>query len=103
MEEKKFKNGTEYHLQKLFNYYSSPINLQKDERVSGTFGWIALLSIIAAYDIYAIKTQKVETLTRSFWRLTDKPLKSIIPLTAWAALSVHLLAEKSIRRKKFGS
>jgi len=103
MEEKKFKNGTEYHLQKLSDYYSSPINLEKDDRISGTYAWLGVLSMVLAYDVYAIKTKKAETLTRSFWRLTDKPLKSIVPLTAWAALSVHLLLEKNIRKKKFGT
>jgi hypothetical protein len=103
MEEKKFKSGTEYHLQKLSNYYTSPINLEKDDRVSGTYAWLGILSMVLAYDVYAIKTKKAETLTRSFWRLTDKPLKSIFPIAAWTALSVHLLLEKNIRKKKFGT
>jgi hypothetical protein len=103
MEEKKFKSGTEYHLQKLSNYYSSPINLEKDDRVSGTYAWLGILSAVFVYDLYAIKSKKAETLTRSFWRLTERPIKSIIPLAAWATLSAHLLLEKNIRKKKFGT
>lgn len=103
MEEKKYKSGSAYHLQKLSNYYSSPINLEKDERISGLFAWAGILSFVLMYDTYAIKTKKAETLTRAFWRMTDKPIKSVAPIFVWSALTIHLLLEKNIRKKKFGT
>lgn len=100
---KKYKNGMEYHLHKLYNYFSNPIELQKDERTSGFFGWLLLATYIVAYDAYAIKTKKTETLTRFFWRQTEKPIKSLLPVTLWTGLTVHLLLEKSVRKKAFGN
>lgn len=101
MEEKKFKNGMEFHQQKLYNYYSQPLDLSKDDRVSGTYAWIALLSAVLAYDIYAIKHKKAETLTRAFWRNTEKTKTGIIPVALWGVATVHLIAEKRIRRMAF--
>ena len=102
MEEKKFKSGMEYRLQKLYDYYSSPIVLEKDERISGAYGWLLLFTAIFLYDAYAIKTKKLETLTRFFWRKTENPTSSLIPIALWTGLTTHLLLEKSIRRKAFG-
>jgi hypothetical protein len=100
---KKFKNGTESHLQKLYNYFSDPIVLEKDNRVSGGYAWAALFAAIIAYDIYSIKTKKTETLTRFFWRQTENKINSLVPLAVWSGLTIHLLLEKSIRRKAFGN
>jgi len=100
---KKLKNGSEYPLQKLYNYFSDPIVLEKDYRVSGGYAWAALFAAITLYDIYSIKTKKTETLTRFFWRQTEKKTNSLIPLTVWSGLTIHLLLEKNIRRKAFGN
>lgn len=102
MERTEYKSGGESPLQKLSNYYTSPLYLEKDERTSGTYAWGLLFGLVLAYDVYAIKTKKVETLTRAFWRHTDKPLRKVIPIAAWTGLTAHLLLEKNIRRKKFG-
>jgi len=102
MEDIKSKNGKALPLQKLSNYYSSPISLEKDDRISGAYAWLALAAAVVAYDTFAISTKKAETLTRYFWRSTEEPKKSIVPLTCWAILTTHLLVEKNIRRKKFG-
>lgn len=101
MAERKSKNGKASHLHKLCDYYSSPISLDKDHRVSGIYAWAFLLASVIAYDAYAIKTQNAETLTRAFWRITEKPAKSLIPITVWVGLTAHLLLEKDIRKKKF--
>lgn len=85
-------------LQKLSDYYRSPVVLEKDDRTSGAYAWLALVAIIAAYDYYAIKSKRIETLTRSFWRSTERPLKSIIPIASWTVLTAHLLLEKRVRR-----
>lgn len=102
MEDIKSKNGKALPLQKLSDYYSSPISLEKDDRVSGAYAWLALAAAVVAYDSYAIATKKAETLTRYFWRSTEEPKKSIVPLACWSILTAHLLLEKNIRRKKFG-
>lgn len=99
MEEKKFKSISAYHLQKLSNYYSSPIHLEKDSKVSGLFGWAVLVSYILAYDIFAIKTKKTETLTRSFWRLSEGKISKAPVMGLWLAVTFHLMLEKDVRRK----
>ena len=103
MVERKSKNGKAFRLQKLSDYYSSPISLDKDHRISGIYAWAFLFGSVVAYDIYAIKTQKAETLTRAFWRITEKPIKSLVPITMWVGLTAHLLIEKEVRKKKFNN
>jgi hypothetical protein len=102
MEDTKPKSGKALPLQKLSNYYSSPISLEKDNRITGAYAWAALAAFVVAYDSYAITTKKAETLTRYFWRSTEDSKKSILPLASWAVITAHLLVEKNIRRKKFG-
>lgn len=99
MEEIGFKSGEAYHLQKLYKYYSSPINLEKDYKISGLIGWALLIALIVAYDAYAIKTKKIETLTRSFWRMSEGKITKFPVLIAWGILTAHLVLEKDIRRK----
>jgi hypothetical protein len=99
MEEKKFKSGTEYHLQKLFNYYKQPIVLDKDNRTSGAYAWSIMFIAIILYDVYAIKTKKAETLTRFFWRQTEKPIHGLLPVFLWFAITAHLILEKKVRKK----
>ena len=95
---KKYKNGTESLRLKLSDAISTPLILEKQERKSGTIAWGGLALGIIAYDIYAIKSKKIETLTRSFWRLTEKPLTGIIPIGVWLGLTFHLLIEKLVRK-----
>jgi len=95
---KKFKSGTECLRLKLSNITCAPLILEKEERKSGITAWGALVLGIIAYDVYAIKSRKIETLTRSFWRLTEKPLTAIIPVGVWLGLTFHLLIEKLVRK-----
>lgn len=95
---KKFRSGTEYHLQKLSNVFSSPLVLERQTRKSGVSAWAGLALVIIAYDFYAIKSRRIETLTRSFWRLTEKPTTGSIFIGAWLGLTFHLLIEKLIRK-----
>lgn len=103
MEKTRYKSGEALPLQKLYSYYSSPVLLDKDERISGVYGWLALISAVIAYDAYAIKTQKIETLTRFFWRSTENPVKSLIPISIWLLVTAHLLLEKNVRKNKFNT
>jgi hypothetical protein len=102
MEKTECKSGEVSPLQKLSNYYKNPINVQRDERISGTYAWMGLLASVIIYDYYAIKTKKAETLTRAFWRLTEEKGKSVAPIAIWSTITLHLLLEKNIRKKKFG-
>lgn len=102
MEEKKYKSGTEFLPPKLSNYYKQPIHLAKDERKSGLYAWGLMALFVVAYDAYAIKTKKAETLTRAFWRSTEKGVQKYIPLLIWSLITAHLVIEKDIRKKKFG-
>lgn len=68
-------------------------------KTSGVFAWLSLALGILAYDIYAIKSSKIETLTRSFWRLSEKESIGIIFIGVWLGLTFHLLIEKSVRKK----
>lgn len=103
MEKTEFKSGEASPLQKLYNYFSAPINLDEDHRASGVYAWAFIIGSIIAYDYYAIKTKKAETLTRFFWRQTESPIKAVIPISIWTTLTVHLILEKTIRRKAFSS
>lgn len=99
MEETEFKSGEVYPLQKLSKYITSPIDLEKDNRATGLIGWALLLGFVIAYDVYAIKTKKVETLTRSFWRLSEGKISKAPVFGAWGIITTHLMLEKSIRKK----
>jgi hypothetical protein len=95
---KKSKNGTEYLRLKLSDALTAPLILDKQEKKSGTVAWGGLALAIIAYDMYAIKSNKIETLTRSFWRLTEKKITGSIFTGVWLGLTFHLLIEKLIRK-----
>lgn len=99
MGEKKYKSGTAFPLQKLSDYYSSPIDLEKNGRISGIFGWALLAAYVVGYDLLAIKTKKAETLTRSFWRLSEGKMSKAPVLGLWMIITFHLMLEKDVRRK----
>ena len=78
MEKTEYKNGEVSPLQKLYNYYSSPISLDKDERKSGLYAWAFFLGLVAAYDAYAIKTKKVETPKKEEYIPSDEVISLFI-------------------------
>jgi len=96
--EKRFKSGMEFLRQKLSRVLGSPLVLDRESKKSGSIAWGGLALGIIAYDIYAIKSKKIETLTRSFWRLTEKPFTGAILTGAWLGLTFHLLIEKLVRK-----
>ena len=89
-------NTEALRLQELFNKVFTAPSLDKD-RISGVFAWSTLLLAILAYEIYAIKSKKIETLTKTFWRLTEKQPTNSIFTGVWLGLTFHLLIEKSFR------
>ena len=88
----------EFLRQKLSDAFSTPLVLERHDRKSGTIAWGGLALGIIAYDFYAIKSKKIETLTRSFWRLTEKPISGSIFTGVWLGLTFHLLIEKLVRK-----
>jgi len=95
---KRLKNIKGYPQQKLSNMMSSPLILERTAKRSGISAWAGLVLAIIVYDVYAIKSKKIETLTRSFWRLTEKPTTGSIFIGAWLGLTFHLLIEKLVRK-----
>lgn len=98
MDVKKYKSGMEFLPPKLSKAFSQPLVLDKAEKKSGTIAWGGLALGIIAYDYYAIKSKRIETLTRSFWRLTEKPLTGSLFTGVWLGLTFHLLIEKLLRK-----
>jgi len=77
---------------------TSQMHTHSSERKSGIFAWAALVLGVIAYDTYAIKSEKIETLTRFFWRITEKPKIGNIFTGVWLGLTFHLLIEKPIKK-----
>jgi len=84
-------------LQGRFNKVFDAPSLEKDS-ASGVFAWGIMLSAILAYEIYAIRSKKIETLTKFFWRVTEKSILGNIFTGVWLGLTFHLLIEKSLRK-----
>jgi hypothetical protein len=95
---KRLRNLTELLPLKLSKVFNTPLILEKDDKKSGTIAWGGLALGIIAYDIYAIKSKKIETLTRAFWRHTENKITGSIFTGVWLGLTFHLLIEKLIRK-----
>ena len=96
---KKLKNIKGFHPQKFSDAIAGPLILDRELKRSGASAWACLALAIIVYDLYAIKSKKIETLTRSFWRLTEKPTTGSIFIGVWLGLTFHLLIEKLVRKK----
>ncbi len=62
----------------------------------GDIAWLALLCYIVGYDAWSIRTRH-ETLSGSFDRALRSPLRSILTLVSWGALTAHLF-DPALRR-----
>jgi hypothetical protein len=90
--------STEVSLRRaLSDLIDEPLILEKTS-LSGFLGWLAIVVGVVAYDAYAIKTKRIETLTKFFWRTTEKPIIGSITVGVWLGLTFHLLIEKSLRK-----
>lgn len=85
---------------KITNYLSTPVHLEKDHRKSAFWVWMLFIAIAIVYDFFAIRTKKRESLTRTFWRHTDHPIKGTFALGLWLSITAHLILEKPLRRRK---
>lgn len=100
MEDTRSLNSRALLQQKLSNYYRTPVSVEKQDGVlRSEYAWLALAAIIVAYDAFAIKTKKAETLTKGFWRSMDGRFTGLLSIGAWVALTAHLLVEKKLRQK----
>ena len=95
---KKLKNIKGFHPQKFSDAIAGPLILDRELKRSGASAWACLALAIIVYDLYAIKSKKIETLTRSFWRMTENKISGSIFTGAWLGLTFHLLIEKLIRK-----
>lgn len=82
----------------LFRRFWGPVSLEREGRKSGALGWAALAFYIFAFDLYAIRTKKIETLTRSFWRGAASPSRTFFVHFAWLLATFHLLGEYRVRK-----
>lgn len=85
---------------KITNYLSTPVHLEKDHRKSAFWVWMLIIAIVVVYDFFAIRSKKQESLTRTFWRLTDHPVKRVVILGLWFSATVHLTLEKPLRKRR---
>jgi K+-sensing histidine kinase KdpD len=64
---------------------------------TGDRAWLALLTYVVAYDIFALRSGR-ETLSQAFDRALAHPVRSPLTIATWAALTMHLF-DKAIRRE----
>lgn len=50
---------------------------------------------ILIYDVTAVKTQKMETMSAAVWRSLTKPNSMVPLLVIWGVLTHHLFANKN--------
>lgn len=70
---------------------------ESDRKPSGLYGWALIFLFATAYDVYAIKTDKIETLSRAFWKCSKHPVGGLVTSAIWSAISYHLVIDNQIR------
>jgi hypothetical protein len=74
------------------------VELEEFKKIPGDFAWIALAAGIVAYDVFAIKTKKAETMSSAIWRSLAHPIKSPLAALIWLSLTWHLFGNKQARK-----
>ena len=82
----RLKNTKVFLPQRLSNHLSEPLVLEK-EATSGLLAWLSLTLGIVAYDIVAMKSGRIETLTKTFWRFTENKLAASIITGVWLGIT----------------
>lgn len=67
-------------------------------KISGEYGWLGLTLIIVAYDAYAMKTKKIETLSAALWKSLAHPKKMPAAACIWGILTWHLFLDAHARQ-----
>ena len=57
----------------------------------GDKAWIGLLAYVVAYDAFA-KLRRTDTLSRSFDRAMEDPVRGQLTLFVWVIITVHLFS-----------
>lgn len=69
----------------------------QNEKLTGMTAW-ALMSLgIFIYDMFAIRTQKAETMSGALWRLLKYPVKSVPLVGIWGIVTYHLFGSSMAR------
>lgn len=72
--------------------------MDENKLVPGDIAWLVLTGAIIGYDLAAISTKRVETLSSAIWRSLSHPRKLPILLSIWTALTWHLFANPRARQ-----
>jgi hypothetical protein len=79
----------------------------ENQKISGEPAWLIMALGILTYDLIAIKTKRVETMSTALWRSLNHPVKSPIAILAWGILTHHLfassIARSSLKKLYFAS
>jgi hypothetical protein len=68
-----------------------------DEKIKGEYAWAVMALGILTYDLIAIKTKKMETMSHAVWKSLSHPVKFPIAATAWGVLTHHLFVNHKAR------
>lgn len=63
----------------------------------GSYAWYTMSIGILAYDLYAMKYKKAETMSSAIWRSLSDAKKASALVAGWMVLTHHLFANKRAR------
>lgn len=66
-------------------------------KLNGFWAWLIMALSILAYDIFAIKTKKAETMSTALWRMLQNPTHSPALMMVWLSITYHLFINKQAR------
>lgn len=67
------------------------------KKFDGAYAWMLMFIGILGYDLYAITSGKAETMSSALWRNLQHPVKSLIPILVWGAVTHHLFGNRNAR------
>ena len=68
------------------------------KKIKGDYAWGVMALMILTYDLVAIRTKRIETMSAAMWRSLEHPIKSPLVLLIWLKLTHHLFGNKTARR-----
>ncbi len=69
-----------------------------EEKIDGELAWGLLILSVLVYDLYSIKTGKLETMSSAVYRALRHPLKFPLLSLIWALITFHLFANVDARQ-----
>lgn len=67
------------------------------KKITGFYAWILMALGICAYDMYAIKSNKYETMSTALWNSLAHPFKSAPLILVWLGITHHLFGNTRAR------